>query len=92
MSGGVGFRAMTIRASEGVISGRSAQKAEATRADIARRSGNRNVDVLIADLSSLAAVRKLADSFLASHPALQTGQSPDTISEYRTVTRLQSCP
>ena len=70
---GIGTETALALAEQGahvVISGRSAQKAEATRADIARRSGNRNVDVLIADLSSLAEVRKLADSFLASHPAL----------------------
>ena len=53
-----------------VISGRSAEKAETARADIVRRSGNSNVDVLLADLSSLAEVRKLADSFLSSYPAL----------------------
>lgn len=53
-----------------VIAGRSAERAEAARSDVIRRSGNERVDVLLADLSSLGGVRKLADAFLASHPAL----------------------
>jgi NAD(P)-dependent dehydrogenase (short-subunit alcohol dehydrogenase family) len=53
-----------------VIAGRSAERAESTRADIVRRSSNRNVDVLLADLASLGEVRKLADAFLSSYDAL----------------------
>jgi NAD(P)-dependent dehydrogenase (short-subunit alcohol dehydrogenase family) len=53
-----------------VICGRSAERAEAARADIVRRSGNRRVDVLLADLSSQAEVRKLAETFLEGHGAL----------------------
>jgi NAD(P)-dependent dehydrogenase (short-subunit alcohol dehydrogenase family) len=53
-----------------VIAGRNAERSEAARGDIVRRSGNHRVDLLLADLSSLAGVRKLADAFLASHPAL----------------------
>lgn len=53
-----------------VICGRDASRSEATRADIARRSGNHNVEVLIADLASLAEVRKLAGAFLSDHEAL----------------------
>jgi NAD(P)-dependent dehydrogenase (short-subunit alcohol dehydrogenase family) len=53
-----------------VICGRSAERAESTRADIVRRSGNPRVDVLLADFSSLAEVRKLADSFLSGQPSL----------------------
>jgi NAD(P)-dependent dehydrogenase (short-subunit alcohol dehydrogenase family) len=53
-----------------VIAGRDARRAEVARADITRRSGNRNVDLLIADLSSQAEIRKLADAFLSGYPAL----------------------
>lgn len=70
---GIGTETALALASQGahvVISGRSAEKAETTRQDIVRKSGNPNVDVLLADLSSLAEVRKLADSFLSSYPAL----------------------
>ncbi|MGH0028166.1 MAG: SDR family oxidoreductase [Myxococcota bacterium] len=70
---GIGTETALALARQGahvVISGRSAEKAEATRSDIVRKSGNPNVDVLLADLSSLAEVRKLADSFLAGYPAL----------------------
>lgn len=70
---GIGTETALALAQQGahvVISGRSAEKAEATRADIARASGNPNVRVLLADLSSLAEVRKLADSFLSIYPTL----------------------
>lgn len=53
-----------------VIAARDPRKAEATRADIVRKSGNKRVGVLLADLSSLAEVRKLADSLLSTCPEL----------------------
>lgn len=53
-----------------LIAGRDARKAEATRADIVRKSGNKRIGVLLADLSSLAEVRKLADSLLSTTPEL----------------------
>jgi NAD(P)-dependent dehydrogenase (short-subunit alcohol dehydrogenase family) len=53
-----------------VIAGRDARRAEIARADVTRRSGNRNVDLLLADLSAQAEVRKLADAFLSGYPAL----------------------
>jgi NAD(P)-dependent dehydrogenase (short-subunit alcohol dehydrogenase family) len=53
-----------------VIAGRKPERAEAARDDIVRRSGNDRVDVLLADLSSLAGVRKLADAFRSTHPLL----------------------
>jgi NAD(P)-dependent dehydrogenase (short-subunit alcohol dehydrogenase family) len=53
-----------------VIAGRDARRAELARGDITRRTGNRNVDLLIADLSSQAEVRKLADAFVSGYGAL----------------------
>lgn len=53
-----------------VICGRNAERAEAARGDIVRRSGNPRVEVLLADFSSLSEVRKLADSFKDGHDAL----------------------
>lgn len=53
-----------------LIAGRNAEKAEATRGDIVRKSANKRVGVLLADLSSLAEVRKLADSLLSTTPEL----------------------
>lgn len=53
-----------------VIVGRDRERSESARKSIAERSGNPRVDVLLADLSSLAGVRGLADDFLASYPAL----------------------
>lgn len=62
--------ALAERGARVVISGRNAERAEAVRADLVRRSGNRNVDVLLADLASLSEVRKLADAVLSSCDAL----------------------
>ena len=53
-----------------VIVGRDRERAESTRKAIVERSGNPRVDVLLADLSSLAGIRGLADEFLSSYPAL----------------------
>ena len=53
-----------------VIVGRDRERAEHARKTIAERSGNPRVDVLLADLSSLAGIRGLADDFRANHPKL----------------------
>lgn len=53
-----------------VIVGRDRERTESARKQIAERSGNPRVDFLLADLSSLAGVRGLADDFRARHPAL----------------------
>lgn len=63
-------RALAERGAHVVIAARNAERAEQTRADIVRRSGNRNVDVLVADLASLAEVRKLAEAFLSGYEQL----------------------
>ncbi len=46
-----------------VLVGRSREKGEATQAEIRRETGNENVDLLIADLSSLQDVHRLAEDF-----------------------------
>jgi len=53
-----------------VIVGRDRNRAESARKEIIEKSGNPRVDVLLADLSSLAGIRGLADEFLSSYPAL----------------------
>ena len=53
-----------------VIVGRDRERSESARKQIAERSGNPRVDCLLADLSSLAGVRALADDFRAQYPAL----------------------
>lgn len=52
------------------IVGRDATRAEAAAADIRATSGNPAVDVFIADMSSLAEVRRLAAEVLAAYPRL----------------------
>jgi NAD(P)-dependent dehydrogenase (short-subunit alcohol dehydrogenase family) len=53
-----------------VLVGRDPARGEQARQDVARRSGNERVELLLADLSSLAGVRGLAEAFLAKHDAL----------------------
>lgn len=53
-----------------VIVGRDRERAESARKSILESTGNPRVDVLLADLSSLAGIRGLAEDFLAQHAAL----------------------
>jgi len=53
-----------------VVVARDAQKGEATVAEIRGQSGNDEVSLLLADLSSQRAVRRLAGEFLAKHDRL----------------------
>src|SRR5689334_13565560 len=53
-----------------VISCRSAERGQAARDEIMKASGNEPVDLLVADLASQAAVRRLADEFKAKYPRL----------------------
>ncbi len=53
-----------------VLVGRSREKAEATADRIRRESGNPEVEYLLADLSSRADVRRLADEVKARYPRL----------------------
>ena len=71
--------ALARRGARVVIAGRSAERAENTRADIVRKSSNRKVDVLLADLASLGELRKhgviqsyLLDSYAARKLGLQS--------------------
>ena len=52
------------------ITGRDRARAERAAAEIARESGNPAVDVFVADMSSQAEVRRLADEVLATYPRL----------------------
>lgn len=53
-----------------VLVGRKPAKTQETVADIKAKSGNANVEYLLADLSSMAEVRKLADAFKSKHARL----------------------
>jgi NAD(P)-dependent dehydrogenase (short-subunit alcohol dehydrogenase family) len=52
------------------ITGRDRARADAAAADISRESGNPAVDVFVADMSSQAEVRRLADEVLGAYPRL----------------------
>jgi retinol dehydrogenase-14 len=72
-TGGIGKAAAVGLASMGArvgITGRDRARAEAAAAAIARESGNPAVDVFVADMSSQAEVRRLADEVLAAYPRL----------------------
>lgn len=49
---------------------RDRSKGEAAQADIKRISGNQNIDLLTADMSSIASVRQLAQEVQAKYPQL----------------------
>ncbi len=53
-----------------VISGRDKARGEAALAEIRHKSGNNQVDLLLADLSSQAEVQRLAETFGANYPRL----------------------
>ncbi len=53
-----------------VIVGRNPAKTTETVAEIKAASGNTKVEMILADLSSMAEVRKVADAFKASHSRL----------------------
>lgn len=53
-----------------VIVSRSKEKGEAAQTDIITKSGNRNVELMIADMSSMESVRELATAFKARHEKL----------------------
>ena len=53
-----------------VMVGRNRSKGEAARQDIQASSGNQKVDLLVADLSSQADIRRVADEFKAKYDRL----------------------
>ncbi len=70
---GIGKAAAQAIAGHGgrvVIAGRNAAKTEAVAAELRQASGNPAVDFLVADLSSLAEVRRLAAGFTARYERL----------------------
>ena len=72
-TGGIGRAAAVGLASLGArvgITGRDRDRAEAAAAAIVGESGNHSVDVFVADMSSQAEVRRLADEVLAAYPRL----------------------
>jgi retinol dehydrogenase 14 len=72
-TGGIGMAAATALATMGArvgITGRDRARAERAAAAIARESGNPAVDVFVADMSSQAEVRRLANEVLAAYPRL----------------------
>jgi NAD(P)-dependent dehydrogenase (short-subunit alcohol dehydrogenase family) len=70
---GIGKAAALELAKKGtniIIVGRNPTKTSETVAEIKAASGNPNVDVIVADLSSMAEVRKVAEAFKAKHTRL----------------------
>jgi NAD(P)-dependent dehydrogenase (short-subunit alcohol dehydrogenase family) len=70
---GIGKAAALAIAREGgriVIAGRNPAKTEAVAAELRQASGNPAIDFLVADLSSLAEVRRLAAEFTARYDRL----------------------
>ena len=59
-------RELAQRGARVLLHGRDPSKAERVRAAIAEETGNEGIDVLLADLSSLAQVRALADEVLTT--------------------------
>lgn len=53
-----------------IITGRNRQRGQAAVAEIQQASGNQNVDLLIADMTSQASIRQLADEVIACYPRL----------------------
>jgi NAD(P)-dependent dehydrogenase (short-subunit alcohol dehydrogenase family) len=53
-----------------VIVGRNAERTKQTAEELKAATGNQKIDFLLADLSSMAAVRRLAEEFLAKYDRL----------------------
>ena len=63
-------RELAVRGATVLLHGRDATKGEATLGDIRTATGNERLGWLLADLSSLAQVRRLAERVLAEHDRL----------------------
>jgi NAD(P)-dependent dehydrogenase (short-subunit alcohol dehydrogenase family) len=63
-------RALAAMGAHVVIVGRDRTKTDATLEELRRTTGNAQVDGLVADLSLMADVRRLADEFRSRYPAL----------------------
>lgn len=53
-----------------IVTGRNRQRGQAAVAEIQQASGNPNVDLLIADMTSQASIRQLADEVIVCYPRL----------------------
>jgi NAD(P)-dependent dehydrogenase (short-subunit alcohol dehydrogenase family) len=70
---GLGKRTALALATQGaavLLHGRDPQRLEAARQELQKASGNQQLETYLADLSSLAAVRGLAQAVQARHPRL----------------------
>ena len=70
---GIGLETVVALARRGarvIMACRNAQKAEAARADAARRAGAGEVRVMVLDLASLASVKSFAEAFASEHGRL----------------------
>jgi NAD(P)-dependent dehydrogenase (short-subunit alcohol dehydrogenase family) len=63
-------RGLAALGAQVVMVGRDRARGEQARKQVVEKSGNDRVDLLLADLSSLAGIRGLAQEFLAAYPAL----------------------
>ena len=71
---GIGKAAALEIAKQGanvVIVGRDRTKTEAVTNELRNTSGNKNIDFLLADLSSQASIHKLAEDFKAKYTRLE---------------------
>lgn len=92
-SDGIGKETAKTLAKQGhhiIIHGRNKQKAEAALEEIKRESGNKNIDMYLADFLSLAEVKKFADTIkqkydhvdvLINNAGAQFGDKRETTSE-----------
>jgi NAD(P)-dependent dehydrogenase (short-subunit alcohol dehydrogenase family) len=63
-------RGLAALGAQVVMVGRDRARGEQARKAVVEKSGNDKVELLLADLSSLAGIRGLAQEFLAAYPAL----------------------
>ncbi len=68
--GKVAARELAKLGAQLILVGRNAEKTEAVRDDIRRASGNDRIEFLLADLSRMADVKRLAADFRARHESL----------------------
>jgi NAD(P)-dependent dehydrogenase (short-subunit alcohol dehydrogenase family) len=68
--GKVTARALAQMGAHVVIVGRNAERTKQTAEELKEATGNQKIDYLLADLSSMAAVRRLAEEFLAKYDRL----------------------
>lgn len=63
-------RALAARGAQVVLAGRSRERVTAAREEIARETGNHDLDVLVVDLGDLDSVRSASAEFLGGHGRL----------------------